>query len=62
MQGGKKGLLENSRNICNGTFKATVKYGAHNGLTSEASPALKAQCPKARKAKKHGSAKKNSSR
>jgi hypothetical protein len=53
MQGGRKGLLDNSRDICAGTFKATVKYGAHNGLTSEARPALKAQCSKARKGSKH---------
>jgi hypothetical protein len=60
MQGGKKGLLVNSRNICKQANRATVKYGAHNGRTFEARPVLKAQCPKAskhrskRRAARHG--------
>jgi hypothetical protein len=49
MQGGKKGLLVNSRNICKQANKATVKYGSHNGKAYEARPVLKAQCPKAAK-------------
>jgi hypothetical protein len=52
MQGGKKGLLVNSRNICKQVSRATVKYAAHNGATYEARPALKAKCPKAAKKKK----------
>lgn len=47
LQGGKKGLLENSRNICAKTFRATVRYTAHNGKLFEARPALKnPACPK----------------
>jgi hypothetical protein len=46
MQGGKKGLLVNSRNICAKPYKATVKYSAHNGATLEAHPVLRAKCPK----------------
>jgi hypothetical protein len=51
LEGGKKGLLVNSRDICKQVNKATVKYAAHNGLSVEAHPVLKADCPK--KAKKH---------
>jgi hypothetical protein len=62
MQGGKKGLLENSTNLCQKVQKATVKYTAHNGATLEAHPVLKAECkgkkkkPKKSKrvAKRHG--------
>lgn len=49
MQGGKKGLLVNSTNICKQLNRAMVKYGAHNGRTYETRPVLKAQCPKAKK-------------
>jgi hypothetical protein len=48
MQGGKKGLLVNSQNICKKPKRATVKYTAHNGATFEARPVLKPQCPKGR--------------
>jgi hypothetical protein len=50
--GGKKGLLQNSTNICKELNKATAKYTAHNGDTYEAKPVLKADCKKARKGKK----------
>jgi len=53
LQGGDKGLLVNSRNICDHTFHATVKYTAHNGLAYTAHPPLKANCHKgAKKAKR----------
>jgi hypothetical protein len=53
LQGGKKGLLVNSRNICSSTNKADVDYSAHNGLAFSANPVLKAKCGKrARKGKK----------
>ncbi len=44
LQGGKKGLLENSRDICAKPYRATVKYTAHNGLTYVDRPKLRAQC------------------
>jgi hypothetical protein len=50
MQGGKKGLIVNSTNICQGTHKATVKMEGQNGKPSNSSPALQPQCGK--KAKK----------
>ncbi len=49
LQGGKKGLLVNSRNICARTYRATVKYTAHNGRTYTAHPKLRAGC----KGKRH---------
>jgi hypothetical protein len=52
MQGGKKGLLENSTNLCKGTHKAIAAFTGQNGKRHEFTPALKAQCPKARKGKK----------
>jgi hypothetical protein len=42
LQGGAKGLLVNSRNLCAGTYKATVKYTAHNGDKLTAHPLVKA--------------------
>ena len=57
MQGGKKGLLENSRNLCNSTNKASVQMGAQNGAFSDSAPVLRsAGCKKKHKAKKHKSA------
>jgi hypothetical protein len=45
LQGGKKGLLENSRDIClAGTGKADATYAAHNGLAYEAQPQLQVRC------------------
>lgn len=44
LQGGSKGLLVNSRNICTRVYRATVKYTAHNGRTFTATPKVHAQC------------------
>jgi hypothetical protein len=56
LQGGSKGLLVNSRNICDRIYRATVKYTAHNGKTFTAHPALRAKCGrKARKRRRHNS-------
>ena len=46
MQGGKKGLLQNSTNICKAPQKASVTFTGQNGKSTEASPLLKANCPK----------------
>jgi hypothetical protein len=55
LQGGKKGLLQNSTNICRTTFRATVKYTAHNGDAMTAHPVLKnPQCKKRRKHSRSG--------
>jgi hypothetical protein len=44
MRGGKKGLLVNSRNICNHTNRATARFAAHNGRSFEGRPVLKDDC------------------
>jgi hypothetical protein len=41
---GKKGLLVNSRNICKHTNRATARFTAHNGKSSESRPVLKSGC------------------
>jgi hypothetical protein len=62
LKGGKKGLLQNSRNICANAFRATVKYTAQNGKLREGHPALRPDgCAKAHKRKGKG-AKKHSAR
>lgn len=44
MQGGKKGLLQNSTNLCAATHNATAKFTAQNGRTETQHPALKVSC------------------
>jgi hypothetical protein len=51
MQGGKKGLLENSTNLCKSVNRVNVKMDAHSGKTADFKPVLKAKC--AKKHKKH---------
>ncbi len=53
MQGGKKGLLENSTNLCKTKNVAIAKLAAHNGKALEAKPVLQAKCPKGKKQKRH---------
>jgi hypothetical protein len=52
MQGGAKGLLENSRNLCKSTHKATVEMDAQNAKSYDTRPELGNGCGKARKGKK----------
>jgi hypothetical protein len=44
MQGGQKGLLVNSRNICAKTFRAVAKMTAHSGREYKARPVVKGEC------------------
>lgn len=44
MQGGKKGLFVNSRDICAKTYRATLQATAQSAATYEAKPALRPQC------------------
>jgi hypothetical protein len=46
MQGGKKGLLENSRNICRAANRATVLMDGQNGKVADSRPLLRADCGK----------------
>jgi hypothetical protein len=60
MKGAKKGLLQNSRDICASTFKASASFAAHNGRTLAAQPEMQARCKgPARKGKGKGHAKKH---
>ena len=44
LKGAKKGLLQNSTDICAGTHKANARFVAHNGKVSVIQPKLVAQC------------------
>jgi len=51
MQGGKKGLLVNSTNLCKSTNRAIADFRGQNGKRHVFNPALVPKCGKARKAK-----------
>ena len=57
MQGAKKGLFQNSTNICKGKHRATVKMDGQNGKIHDTQPLLKASCKKAKGPKKGGGGK-----
>jgi hypothetical protein len=46
MQGGKKGLLQNSTNLCADVHRATAKFTAQNGKLATLRPAMQASCRK----------------
>lgn len=57
MQGGKKGLLENSTNLCRSVNRAAANFTAQNGLVDHYQPVVTNDCkskPKAKKKKHHG--------
>ncbi len=56
MQGGKKGLLVNSTNLCKGSHRADVRMTGQNGKTYNSKPVLSNSCKK-RKTKKSKKAK-----
>ncbi len=51
MQGAKKGLVINSRDLCGSTNRANVEFEGQNGKTARANPQLKPECRKGRKGK-----------
>jgi hypothetical protein len=53
MQGGKKGLLVNSENICKKPQRAIASFSAQNGKVSDSTPLVKNDC-KAKKGRKGG--------
>ena len=53
MQGGKKGLLVNSRDICAHSYRIEARFEAQNGKRASLEPKLRARCGKGRKAKRH---------
>jgi hypothetical protein len=44
LQGGKKGLFQNSTNICKGAHRVSVSFAGQNGKAHDIEPQLKAQC------------------
>ncbi|HWL50126.1 MAG TPA: hypothetical protein VNT92_09635 [Acidimicrobiia bacterium] len=53
MQGGNKGLIVNSTNLCKGRHRAIAEFEAHNGKAKDFRPGVKAKCKgKGRKAKR----------
>jgi len=44
LRGGKKGLFENSTNLCKGTHKAEAAFTGHNGKLRTLRPKLQARC------------------
>jgi hypothetical protein len=44
MQGGKRGLLQNSTNLCRATNRATAKFKAQNGKAKDFRPVLGDDC------------------
>jgi hypothetical protein len=50
MQGAKKGLIINSRNLCDGKpSRANADFGGHNGKEFSSNPVMQADCGKKRK-------------
>ena len=52
MQGAKKSLIINSRNLCGSVNRAALEFEGHNGKLSSAKPQMKADC--GGKRKRHG--------
>jgi hypothetical protein len=52
LQGGKKGLLQNSTNLCKSTNKATVKMDGQNGKVNDFETVVKPACGSKSKSKK----------
>lgn len=52
LQGGKKGLFQNSTNICKGTHLATLKLTAQSGRLANSQPPVSAQCKQGKSNKK----------
>lgn len=53
MLGGKKGLLENSTNLCASKHRAIVEFTGQNGKEHNFKPTVQAECSKARKDQGH---------
>jgi hypothetical protein len=58
LKGGKRGLIENSRNLCAQKNRANVKLAAHNGKRREMKPVVQTDCGKKKKSGKKRSGKK----
>jgi hypothetical protein len=55
LQGGSKGLLQNSTNLCAKPHRASADFSGQNGAVSKTEPVIHVKCPKqGRKGKGHG--------
>lgn len=52
MQGGQKGLIVNSRDLCKAKSKADLQLDGHNGKVRDTRPVVGVRCGKARKGKR----------
>jgi hypothetical protein len=52
MQGGKKGLIVNSRDLCAGKGRAHARFTGQNGKVRDFRPVVRAECAKKRKPKR----------
>jgi hypothetical protein len=52
MQGGKKGLIVNSRNLCAGKNRASVEADGHNGKVRDFNPVMRPDCGGKRKGRR----------
>ena len=53
MQGGKKGLIVNSTNLCAAKHRANATYTAQSGKRAEGKPLMRANCKHAKKHSRH---------
>jgi hypothetical protein len=53
MQGGKKGLIVNSTDLCLGVHRADVRMSGHNGKSHKVAPAIRARCVQGRRHSGH---------
>jgi hypothetical protein len=49
LQGGSKGLLQNSTDLCASTNRAIAEFTGQNGKASDTEPVVKSKCPKSHK-------------
>ena len=62
LEGGKKGLLENSENLCKKPQRATANFTGQNGKIFKTKPLVANGCKKSKKSKKHKRAKRHGRR
>jgi hypothetical protein len=53
VRGGKKGLLENSTDLCARKYKVIAKFTGQNGKKANQKPKLRAPCKKKKKGARH---------
>ncbi|HTT95561.1 MAG TPA: hypothetical protein VMF55_12880, partial [Solirubrobacterales bacterium] len=55
LKGGKRGLIENSRNLCRTRPRASVQMNGQNGRIADSEPVIATACKKARPGRHHRS-------